>query len=124
MAKIIKTDLAPAAVGAYSQAVVSGGFVFVSGQLPFPPGGSELPETFEGEVRQSILNIQNILAAAGSSLDKVVKVGIFLTDMADFSRANEVYSSFFHDPHPARSTVQVAALPKGARVEIEAIAEV
>ncbi|MDR2199411.1 MAG: RidA family protein [Deltaproteobacteria bacterium] len=123
MPKSVKTDLAPAAIGAYSQAIVSGGLVFVSGQLPFPPGGDRLPETIEGEVRQSLTNIKNILEEAGSSMDKVVRVGIFLTDMADFPKANEIYASFFKEPYPARATVQVAALPKNARVEIDAIAE-
>ena len=124
MAEPITTDQAPGAIGPYSQAVKSGGFIFVSVQLPFKPGSDEIPETIEAEVKQSITNIKNILEAAGSSLAKVVRVGIFLTDLADFARANEVYSTFFHAHHPARVTVQVSALPKGARVEIDAVAEV
>jgi 2-iminobutanoate/2-iminopropanoate deaminase len=123
MAKPVKTDLAPGAIGPYSQAIISGGFVFVSGQLPISPESDEFPETIEAQVKQCIHNIKHILEEAGSSLSKVVRVGIFMTNLADFSRANEVYSNFFHDPHPARVTVQVAALPKGAMVEIDAIAE-
>jgi 2-iminobutanoate/2-iminopropanoate deaminase len=122
MTTSIKTDLAPGAIGPYSQAIVSGGLVFVSGQLPFQPGSEELPETIEAEVKQSLTNIKNILEAAGSSLSKVLRVGIFLTDLADFAKANEVYASFFKEPYPARVTVQISALPKGARVEIDAIA--
>jgi 2-iminobutanoate/2-iminopropanoate deaminase len=123
MPKSITTENAPGAIGPYSQAIVSGGFVFVSGQLPFRPDSEDLPETIEAQVSQSLNNIKSILAAAGSSIDKVVRVGIFLTDLSDFGRANEVYSTFFKEPHPARVTVQVSALPKGARVEIDAIAE-
>ncbi|MDR2339678.1 MAG: Rid family detoxifying hydrolase [Deltaproteobacteria bacterium] len=124
MPKSVYSDLAPEAIGPYSQAVISGGFVFVSGQLPFTPANEDLPETIEAEVHQSLTNIKHILEACGSSLEKVVRVGIFLTNLADFGRANEVYASFFKKPYPARVTVQVSALPKGARVEIDAIAEV
>jgi 2-iminobutanoate/2-iminopropanoate deaminase len=118
-----KTDLAPEAIGPYSQAVRAGGLIFVSGQLPLAPGSPELPGTIEGQVSQSLTNIRNILEAAGSSLAKVLRVGVFLTDLSDFAKANEVYATFFREPYPARVTVEVSALPRGARVEIDAVAE-
>ncbi|HOO59725.1 MAG TPA: RidA family protein [Candidatus Mcinerneyibacteriales bacterium] len=123
MKKIIKTDKAPGAVGPYSQAVVSGGFVFTSGQLPMDPGTGKFVEGgIKEEARQCLENVRAILEAAGTSLDKVVKATVFLTDIKDFAAVNEVYASFFREGPPARSAFQVAALPLGARVEIEMIA--
>ncbi|MBN2726489.1 RidA family protein [Candidatus Mcinerneyibacteriota bacterium] len=125
MKKIIKTDKAPGAVGPYSQAVVSGGFVFTSGQLPMDPGTGKFVEGgVKEETRQCLENVRAILEAAGTSLDKVVKATVFLTDIKDFAAVNEVYASFFREGPPARSAFQVAALPLGARVEIEMIAAV
>ncbi|HPJ70945.1 MAG TPA: RidA family protein [Candidatus Mcinerneyibacteriales bacterium] len=125
MKKIIKTDKAPGAVGPYSQAVVSGGFVFTSGQLPMDPGTGKFVEGgIKEEARQCLENVRAILEAAGTSLDKVVKATVFLTDIKDFAAVNEVYASFFREGPPARSAFQVAALPLGARVEIEMIAAV
>lgn len=125
MKKIIKTDKAPGAVGPYSQAVVSGGFVFTSGQLPMDPGTGKFVEGgVKEEARQCLENVRAILEAAGTSLDKVVKATVFLTDIKDFAAVNEVYASFFREGPPARSAFQVAALPLGARVEIEMIAAV
>lgn len=120
---IVKSDKAPAPVGPYSQAVVSGGFVFCSGQIPLDPAAGPLVTGDIGsETARVMENLKAVLEEAGSSMDDVVKTTIFLTDMGDFSRVNAVYGSFFREMPPARSTVQVAALPKGARVEIECVA--
>jgi 2-iminobutanoate/2-iminopropanoate deaminase len=122
--KPISTSNAPAAIGPYSQAVDSGaGLVFLSGQLPIDPATGAFPEGgIQAQTRQSLRNVQAILAAAGLSLAHVVKTTVFLSDMADFAAMNEVYASFFAEPFPARSAVAVKALPKGALVEIECIA--
>ena len=120
----ISTSNAPAAIGPYSQAVDSGaGLVFLSEQLPIDPATGAFPEGgIQAQTRQSLRNVQAILAAAGLSLAHVVKTTVFLSDMADFAAMNEVYATFFAEPFPARSAVAVKALPKGALVEIECIA--
>ena len=118
----ISTAAAPAAVGPYSQGINLEGLIYTSGQLPINPETKEMPADPAEQARQSLKNIQAILSEAGSGLDKVIKVMIFLTDMGDFARVNEVYATFFSQPYPARSCVAVAALPFGAKVEIEAIA--
>jgi 2-iminobutanoate/2-iminopropanoate deaminase len=123
MKEIISTPEAPAAVGPYSQAIKSGGLVYVSGQLPFDPATGQMPAATPDQARQSLTNIKAILAAAGASLEQVVRVGIFMTDLADFKAVNEIYATFFTGGCPARSTVQVAALPLGAKIEIEAVAD-
>ena len=122
--KPISTSNAPAAIGPYSQAVDSGaGLVFLSGQLPIDPATGAFPEGgIQAQTRQSLRNVQAILAAAGLSLAHVVKTTVFLADMGDFAAMNEVYATFFAEPFPARSAVAVKALPKGALVEIECIA--
>ena len=122
--KPISTSNAPAAIGPYSQAVDSGaGLVFLSGQLPIDPATGAFPEGgIQVQTRQSLRNVQAILAAAGLSLAHVVKTTVFLSDMDDFAAMNEVYATFFAEPFPARSAVAVKALPKGALVEIECIA--
>ena len=120
--RIVSTEKAPAAIGPYSQAVVAGGFVFASGQLGIDPETGELAEGIESQTRRALLNLKAVLEAAGSSLEKVVRVGVFLKDIGDFPKMNAVYAEFFGQDPPARSTVQVAALPKGALVEIDAIA--
>lgn len=122
--KAIQTEKAPAAIGPYSQAVDSGaGVVFVSGQLPIDPAIGAFPEGgVKEQTRQSLTNAQAILNAAGLELSDVVKTTVFLADMADFAAMNEVYSSFFSAPFPARSAVAVKDLPKGALVEVECIA--
>ena len=122
--KAIHTDNAPAAIGTYSQAIDSGaGLVFVSGQLPIDPATGAFPEGgIQEQTRQSLTNAGAILAAAGLSLQQVVKTTVFLADMADFAAMNEVYAQFFSAPFPARSAVAVKTLPKGALVEIECIA--
>ena len=123
MKEVISTQNAPAAVGPYSQAIKSGSMVYVSGQLPIDPATGKMPDATTDQARQSLSNVKSILEAAGSSLDKAVRVGIFMTDLADFKAVNEIYATFFNDAPPARATVQVAALPLGAKIEIEAIAE-
>jgi 2-iminobutanoate/2-iminopropanoate deaminase len=123
MKEIISTPDAPAAIGPYSQAVKSAGLVFVSGQLPVNPATGELAENdIFSQTKQSLLNLQSILEAGGSSLQNVVKITVYLSDINDFNGMNEAYRSFFDRDFPARSAFQVAALPKSAKVEIEAIA--
>jgi 2-iminobutanoate/2-iminopropanoate deaminase len=117
------TDAAPAAIGPYSQAIISGGVVYVSGQIPIDPKTGNMAGAAADQARQSLSNIREILKAVGSDMDKALKIGIFMTDLADFGAVNEVYATFFSQPYPARSTVQVAALPKGAKVEIDCVAE-
>lgn len=124
MSKILHTDKAPAAVGPYSQGVESNGLIFTSGQLPLIPETGELvSDDIKKATKQSLENVKAILESAGSSLEKVVKVNIFLADINDFGAVNEVYAEFFKDHKPARSCVQVAKLPKDGLLEIEAIAE-
>lgn len=121
--KKISTEKAPAAIGPYSQAMERGGFIFVSGQLPIDPVTGDFAEGDAAVLtRQSMNNIAAILEAAGSGLDKIVKTTIFVQDLADFGVINEAYGNYFGEDAPARACVQAAALPKGARLEIEAIA--
>lgn len=121
----IHTENAPKALGPYSQAVKAGGFIFCSGQIPIDPSaGCVRAETIEEQTRQSIANLSAVLAAAGSSLSKVVKTTVFVKDMNDFAALNAVYAEMFGDTKPARSCVEVARLPKDVKVEIECIAAV
>jgi 2-iminobutanoate/2-iminopropanoate deaminase len=113
---------APAAIGPYSQAIAADGTVFCSGQIGLDPTTGELVEGVEAQVERALRNLDAVLDAAGVTLADVVKTTIFLTDMADFAAVNAVYARFMPDPPPARSTVAVAGLPKGALVEVEAIA--
>lgn len=123
MKKSIHTDAAPAAIGPYSQGIDAGSLVFLSGQLGVDPAtGSLLGGDIAAQTSQALKNVQTVLRSAGLTLEHVVKTTVFLADMADFTVMNEVYASFFPTPCPARSAVQVAALPKGARVEVEVIA--
>jgi len=123
MKKEIKTDKAPKAIGPYSQAIAANGLVFASGQIPIDPATGKLNTgSIEEQTRLVLNNLKAVLEAAGSSLDKAVKCTVFLQDMNDFSRMNEVYGEFFKPPYPARAAVQVARLPKDVKVEIEAIA--
>jgi len=120
---VISTDQAPAAVGPYSQAIIAGEFVFTAGQIPMDPATGRLVEgDIQEQTRQVLSNVKAVLQAAGTSLDKVVKVTVFLQDMGDFKAMNEVYAEFFIQAPPARSAIQAAALPLGVGVEIEAIA--
>lgn len=122
--KVIQTQKAPAAVGPYSQAIEVNGLIFTSGQLPIIPKSGELiNDDIKKATARSLENIKEILQEAGSSLDKVVKVNIFLKDMNDFSSVNEVYSKYFTTNKPARSCVEVSKLPKDGIIEIEAVAE-
>ncbi len=120
--RIITSEQAPAAVGAYSQAVAAGPFVFISGQIPLNREGQMVQGDIVVQTVQVMENLKAILKAAGLSLQDVVKTTIFLADMADFAEMNRVYGEFFPENPPARSTFQVAALPKNAAVEIEAVA--
>ncbi|MGN0201443.1 MAG: RidA family protein [Candidatus Cryptobacteroides sp.] len=121
--KQISTNQAPAAIGPYSQAIEHGGLVFVSGQLPIDPATGSFPEgRICAQTRQSLTNLKAILEEAGSSLQGVVKTTVFLADMGDFAKMNEVYSEFFTAPFPARCAVAVKTLPKNALVEIECTA--
>ncbi|HJS30098.1 MAG TPA: RidA family protein [Anaerolineales bacterium] len=121
--EIVITDRAPKPIGPYSAGVQAGQFVFTAGQIGLDPESGELvPGGIAAETRQALDNIENILHAAGSSIVLVVKTTVFLRDMADFGNMNAVYGEFFREAPPARSTVQVAALPRGAAVEIEAVA--
>jgi 2-iminobutanoate/2-iminopropanoate deaminase len=120
---VISTDQAPAAVGPYSQAIIAGEFVFTAGQIPMDPATGRLVEgDIQEQTRQVLSNVKAVLQAASTSLDKVVKVTVFLQDMGDFKAMNEVYAEFFVKEPPARSAIQAAALPLGVGVEIEAIA--
>ena len=123
MKKVIATNNAPAAIGPYSQAIQVGNLVITSGQLPIDPATGAFPEGIEAQSRQSLKNVQAVLAEAGAGMDKVIKTTVFLSDMNNFGAMNEVYKEFFTSDFPARSAVQVARLPKDALVEIEAIAE-
>ncbi|HEU6436481.1 MAG TPA: RidA family protein [Nitratidesulfovibrio sp.] len=118
----IDTTAAPGAVGPYSQAMATGGFVFASGQLPIDPATKTMPDDVKEQAAQSLRNVKAILEAAGTGLDKVLKATVYLADIKDFPAVNEVYATFFSAPFPARSCFAVAALPLGAKVEVEVIA--
>jgi 2-iminobutanoate/2-iminopropanoate deaminase len=120
----IATQAAPAAVGPYSQAIKSGNFVFASGQLGLDPATGKLQEGLEAQTQQVLANLEAVLSAAGASMVDVVKTTIFLVDISQFAQVNAIYGQAFPTPPPARSTVQVAALPLGGLIEIEAIARV
>ncbi|MFT0850075.1 Rid family detoxifying hydrolase [Achromobacter sp. F4_2707] len=125
MAKeIIHTDAAPAAVGPYSQAVAAGPgrTIYLSGQIGFEPATGELvSENFEGQVRQAFANMQAVIEAAGGTLDSIVKLNLFLTDLSKFASVNAIMADIIPEPYPARSTIGVASLPKGAQFEVEAV---
>jgi 2-iminobutanoate/2-iminopropanoate deaminase len=122
MQKIILSPSAPAPIGPYSQAVEANGFIFCSGQIPLDAAGNVVPGDSKAQAEQIMKNINAVLTAAGVGFKNVVKTNIFLTDMKDFASVNEVYGRFFPENPPARSTIQVAALPKGVQVEIEVTA--
>jgi len=127
MKDAIRTTKAPGAIGPYSQGVrfARGGLVVTAGQLGMDPGsGALVPGGIAAETRRALENLRAVLEAAGSSLEQVVKTTVFLADMEEFAAMNEVYATFFVEPFPARSAVEVAELPKGGRVEIEALAEI
>ncbi|MBR4652643.1 MAG: RidA family protein [Kiritimatiellae bacterium] len=121
--QVISTSSAPAALGPYSQAIKAGSMVFCSGQIPINPAtGAIEAVTVEDQTRQAITNLKNVLEAAGAGLDRVVKTTVFIADMDDFAAVNGVYAELFGDTKPARSCVESSRLPKGAKIEIEAIA--
>lgn len=120
--KVISTDKAPAAIGPYSQAIEVNGMVYASGQIPVNPATGEIPEGVEAQAKQALTNLTNLLAEAGSSIEKVVKTTVFIKNMEDFGKINEIYAEYFTGTYPARSCVEVARLPKDVLLEIEAIA--
>lgn len=126
MSEKIKVNCAeaPAAIGPYSQAIKVGNMIFTSGQIPFDATGKLVSDDVQEQTRQSLLNVKNILEEAGTSLDQVIKCTVFIKDMNDFPKINEVYAEFFKEPYPARACVEVARLPKDVLVEIEAIATI
>ena len=120
---VVSTDKAPGAVGPYSQAVIAGEFVFTAGTLPLDPKtGEVIGDEIGAQVQQALSNLQQVLEAAGSSLDRVVKTTVFLTDFGNFGQMNSVYAEFFTSAPPARSTVEIGPLPKGILVQIDAVA--
>lgn len=121
--KQISTNNAPAAIGPYSQAIVTGGMLFCSGQIPIDPATGNIPEGVEAQAEQALTNVKNLIEAAGSSIDNVVKTTVFIKDMNDFGKINEIYAKYFTEPFPARSCVEVARLPKDVLLEVEAIVE-
>ena len=121
--QIIATTEAPGAVGPYSQGIATDGLVFTAGQIPINPASGKVEATtIEGQTRQVLNNVDAVLRAAGSGLHRVVKMTVFMTDLGDFKRMNAVYAEYFPDSPPARSAVQVGALPLGAEIEMEAVA--
>jgi len=119
---IISTEKAPQAIGTYSQAVKHQGLVFISGQIPLDPVSMEVVEGgIEAQIRRVFDNLSAVCAAAGGSLDDIVKLGVFLTDMNDFPQVNSIMGQYFTAPYPARAAVEVSALPKGVNVEMDAI---
>jgi 2-iminobutanoate/2-iminopropanoate deaminase len=125
MKKIVSTEKAPKAIGPYSQAVISNGFVFLSGQIPLDPeSGQIIPGNVADQTERVLENLKSVLAACGASLESVVKTTVFLKDMGEFAAMNEVYGRYFPNNAPARSTVEAARLPRDVRVEIDCIAAV
>ena len=122
MKKVISTTNAPAAIGPYSQAIEANGFVFASGQIPVNPATGEIPEVIEAQAEQVMKNMKNLLEAAGTSLENVVKTTVFIQRMDDFGTINGIYAKYFEKDCPARSCVEVAKLPKDVLLEMEAIA--
>ncbi|MBR3296248.1 MAG: RidA family protein [Firmicutes bacterium] len=121
--KTVVTDKAPAAIGPYAQAQIVGNLVFASGQIPIIPETGELAEGLEAQAHQSFKNVTELMKAAGTSIDKVVKVTLFISDMNNFAAINAIYAQYFKEPYPARSCVEVARLPKDVFLECEVIAE-
>ena len=121
MQKVIKTDKAPGAIGPYSQAIEINGMVYTSGVIPVNPENGVIPEGVEAQATQALSNLKNLIEASGASISQVVKTTVFIKEMNDFGKINEIYASFFTEPYPARSCVEVARLPKDVLLEIEAI---
>jgi len=122
METIIKTEKAPKAIGPYSQAIKSGNFIFISGQLPIEPISGLIPQDIKEQTKNVLNNIKAILEEANCNMENIVKTTVYITDLSLFQEMNEIYGQFFKNAPPARATVEVKALPKGAKIEIEAIA--
>jgi len=120
----VKTTKAPAAIGPYSQGIIMGNVLFTSGQIPINPATGEIPEGVEAQAKQALTNVSKVIEAAGADMSKVVKTTVYIKDMNDFAKINEVYATFFTEPFPARSCVEVARLPKDVLLEVEAIVEI
>lgn len=120
--KVIQTNNAPAAVGPYSQAVELGNLVFASGQIALDPATGKLAEGIEAQAHQALKNAQAVIAASGAKWENVVKTTVFITNVDDFAKVNEIYATYFKQPYPARSCVEISRLPKGALIEVEVIA--
>lgn len=121
MSKVISTDKAPAAIGPYSQAIEVNGMVFTSGVIPVDPQTGVIPATIEGQANQAFSNLKNLIEASGATIDKVIKTTVFIKEMNDFGKINEIYATYFKEPFPARSCVEVARLPKDVMLEVEAV---
>lgn len=122
MKEIISTKNAPAAIGPYSQGVKLGDLIFTSGQIPLNPITGEMPESIEEQTKQALENVKAILDAKGLSMDNIIKTTVFMTDLNDFTKINDIYATYFNGEKPARSAIEISKLPKGAKIEIEAIA--
>ena len=121
MQKVISTDKAPAAIGPYSQAIEVNGMVFTSGVIPVDLQTGVIPATIEDQANQAFSNLKNLIEASGATIDKVIKTTVFIKEMKDFGKINEIYATYFKEPFPARSCVEVARLPKDVMLEVEAI---
>jgi 2-iminobutanoate/2-iminopropanoate deaminase len=120
--KVVKTELAPGAIGPYSQGIDLGNMIFFSGQIPLNPKSGEMPEGIEAQTKQALENVKGLLESQGLDFSNVVKTTVFLDSMDDFATMNGIYAEYFVEPYPARSAVEVAKLPKGALIEVEVIA--
>ena len=123
MLKEVSTQNAPVAIGPYSQAIKVGNILFTSGQIPVNPQNGEIPEGVEAQAKHAMTNVKNLVEASGASMDNVIKTTVFIANMNDFAKINEIYAQFFTKPYPARSCVEVARLPKDVLLEVEAIVE-
>ena len=121
MQKVISTDKAPGAIGPYSQAIEVNGMVFTSGVIPVDPATGVIPEGVEAQATQAFTNLTNLVEASGAAMSQVVKTTVFIKEMNDFGKINEIYANFFKEPYPSRSCVEVARLPKDVLLEVEAI---
>lgn len=122
--KKVTTPNAPAAIGPYSQGIIAGGLLFASGQIPLDPDtGTIVSGGIEAQAHQAFTNVKNLVEAAGTTMSAVLKVTVFMADMADFAAVNAIYAQYFTEPYPARSAVAVKSLPKGALIEVEVIAQ-
>lgn len=123
MVKVVKTELAPGAIGPYSQGIDTGELIFFSGQIPLDPKSGTMPEGLQEQAKQVFENIKGLLSSQSLGFENVVKTTVFLDDMDDFAAMNEIYAQYFTEPYPARSAVEVAKLPRGALLEVEVIAK-